>query len=247
MSDLSDIPSRTPPIAFNQAGFVSLLLDDGNVQSLMRKSKPYRLELGYTRTMMGFLLFQPAPRHIAMIGLGGGSIPKHCYRQIQDVRITAIEIDPEVIALRDRFYIPPDGERFQVICGDGAAFVAQQLATLDVLLVDGFDTGGQAPQLCTQAFYDAAYDSLDAEGVMVVNVLGADRHFDDYLERIRRSFKGQVAVSKSEDCDNRIIFAVKGLAYRLPMDMLEDRAKTLGRRHQLPLRQPLADILKSRT
>jgi len=246
MSDLSDRARGCKPVVCSQAGFVSLLLDDGNMQSLMRKSKPHRLELGYTRTMMGFLLFNSQPRHIAMIGLGGGSIPKHCYRQMRDTRITVLEIDPDVIALRDRFYIPPDGERFQVICGDGAAYVSGVSNLLDVLIVDGFDAIGQAPQLCTQQFYDDAFSSLTEDGVMVVNVLGADQNFDSYLDRIRRSFSAQVAVSKSEDCDNRIIFAVKGPSFGLAGEALEERARELGRFHQLHFRPTLTNILESR-
>lgn len=246
MSDLSDRLKTAKPVVCYEAGFVSLLLDDGNMQSLMRKSKPHRLELGYTRTMMGFLLFNPKPRHIAMIGLGGGSIPKHCYRQMQDVRITVVEIDPEIIALRNRFYIPPDNERFKVICGDGAAYVAAEKGTLDVLIVDGFDAEGQVPQLCTQPFYHNAYSSLAEHGVMVVNVLGADPNFELYMDRIRHSFGGQVTVSKSEDCDNRIIFAVKGTAFQLGAEVLEKRARELGRLHQLRFFPTLNSILESR-
>lgn len=246
MSDLSDRPRAAKPVVCSEAGFVSLLLDDGNMQSLMRKSKPHRLELGYTRTMMSFLLFNPQPRHIAMIGLGGGSIPKHCHRQMQEVRITVVEIDPAVIALRDRFYIPPDSERFEVICGDGAAYVASQKGALDVLIVDGFDADGQVPQLCTQQFYNDAYAGLNEHGVMVVNVLGADPNFGLYLDRIRHSFGGQAAVSKSEDCDNRIIFAVKGSAFHLDAAVLEERARELSRHHQLHFRHTLANILESR-
>jgi hypothetical protein len=38
----------------------------------MIKNDPEFLALGYTKTMMGFLFFQPNPKSIAMIGLGGG-------------------------------------------------------------------------------------------------------------------------------------------------------------------------------
>lgn len=246
MTSLNDRSTSGKPAVCSEAGFVTLLLDADNMQSLMRKSRPYRLELGYTRTMMGFLLFNPQPGHIAMIGLGGGSIPKHCYRQLQDARITVVEIDPDIIALRDRFLIPPDNERFTVICGDGAAFVAAEKGTLDVLIVDGFDAAGQVPQLCSQKFYDDAYSSLGDHGIMVANVLGADEHFETYLARIRQSFGGQVAMSKSEDCDNRIVFAVKGPSFELSEQALAERAHDLGRSQQLHFRHVLSQLLQSR-
>lgn len=225
------IPGK--PVVVSKPGFLALLLGDGNFQSLMRKSRPHRLELGYTRTMMGFLLFNPQPRHIAMIGLGGGSIPKYCYRHLRDSRITTVEIDPEVIALREHFHIPADNERFRIVCADGADFVAMQKETLDVLLVDGFDTQGQAPQLCSQKFYDDCCASLSVDGVLVVNVLGADTEFEVYLARIRQSFGGKVMVAPSEDCANRIIFAVKGKAIDLPESKLMARAISLESCHGL--------------
>ena len=51
---------------------ISLFLGSPTLQSRMSKSDPTRLLLEYTRLMMGFLLFVPHPRHITMIGLGGG-------------------------------------------------------------------------------------------------------------------------------------------------------------------------------
>ena len=89
----------------------------------MLKAAPERLVLDYTRTMMGFLLLQPAPQRIAMIGLGGGSLLKYCRRHLPDAEFTAVEISPEVIALRRQFGIPDDDARLRVVCADGADFV----------------------------------------------------------------------------------------------------------------------------
>ena len=44
--------------------------------------------------MMGFLLFQPAPARIAMIGLGGGSLAKYCALKLPEADFTAIERRP---------------------------------------------------------------------------------------------------------------------------------------------------------
>ena len=110
----------------------------GETQSQMRLQDPDVLDLEYTRVMMGFLLFHPRPDRIAMIGLGGGSMAKYCYRHLLRSSIDVIEINPHVIALRDEFHVPPDNERFNVIRGDGAQFVHERATRYDVLLVDGF-------------------------------------------------------------------------------------------------------------
>src|SRR5688572_5621588 len=86
---------------------VSLYFDLSTVQSKMRRDNPAELALGYTRTMMAFLLFAPQPRRIAMIGLGGGSMPKYCYVRLPAANIVVAEIDPQVIGLREQFRVPP--------------------------------------------------------------------------------------------------------------------------------------------
>ena len=44
------------------------------MQSEMSLKAPNDLAIRYTQKMMAFLLFQPRPKRIALIGLGGGSL-----------------------------------------------------------------------------------------------------------------------------------------------------------------------------
>ncbi len=71
------------------------------VQSRMDVREPHTLNLQYTRSMMGFMLFDAAPAYIGMIGLGGGSLAKFCYRYLPTSSICVAEINPYVIALRN--------------------------------------------------------------------------------------------------------------------------------------------------
>ena len=45
-----------------ERGLRTLHLGNCAIQSAMRVSRPWDLELAYTRTMMGFLMFNPAPQ-----------------------------------------------------------------------------------------------------------------------------------------------------------------------------------------
>ncbi|GAB3252210.1 class I SAM-dependent methyltransferase [Chitinimonas naiadis] len=200
------------PFVYTHEGKRFLHFDIGTVQSQMSEDAPHTLELGYTRSMMAFLLFQPAPAHIGMIGLGGGSLPKYCRHTMPQCRITVVEINPDVIALRDDFLIPPDDDRLQILCEDGAHWVGRQIGELDVLLVDGFDTGGQVAQLCTQHFYDECHAALTDDGVMVVNLSATDYFSGTYLARMRQSFGRNVAVVTADGSNNRIAIAIKGRA-----------------------------------
>ncbi len=49
------------PVVIQNEQVVSLYFDARGVQSTMLRHDPYALALGYTRTMMGFLLFRAVP------------------------------------------------------------------------------------------------------------------------------------------------------------------------------------------
>ena len=81
------------------------------MQSAMALRAPNALALRYTQKMMCFLLFHPRPRRIDLIGLGGGSLLKFCYHRLPGTQLTAVELDPDVIALREAFAVPADGRQ----------------------------------------------------------------------------------------------------------------------------------------
>jgi len=179
-------------------------------QSCMDLARPDRLDLEYTRLMAGFLLLQPVPKTLAMIGLGGGSLARFCHRGLPDSRIAVAEINPHVIALREQFAVPPDSERFRVIEADGAAFVRHAVEPLDVLLVDGYHAEGLPRSLSTQRFFDECARALSATGVLVMNLWAEPRRKAQVLERIRRSFGGvALVVDDTEGC-NSVVFAANG-------------------------------------
>jgi len=218
MPDSPASSQHAKPFIYESANAKNLHFCISDIQSRMRINDPNALALEYTRTMMGFLLFKPDPRSIGMIGLGGGSLAKFCYRYLSRTRIQVAEINPHVIALRDEFHIPPDDARFIVFQADGADFVQRGPERFDVLLVDGYVMEGLPAQLSSQGFYDGCRASLRPEGIMVVNLQhGAPRNAE-HLARIRRAFHDAVLVVEDGEENHDIVFACKGdalAAYRL--------------------------------
>lgn len=180
------------------------------VQSAMRIKEPYALELEYTRAMMAFLLFQRAPESIALIGLGGGSIAKYIHRYLPASRLTALEINLEVVAAaRAYFQLPPDDERLAVIAGDGAAFVYANPDSQDVLLVDGYDAKRIVDALASPEFYRACKAMLRPGGVAVFNLWGSDEYYPRYFDRLARAFGEHVLQLPAEKKGNIIVFAFR--------------------------------------
>lgn len=149
------------PVVYSNGYSASLHFDMLSVQSEMNLTAPFRLTLGYTQTMMGFLFFHENPTSVAMIGLGGSSLVKYFHHHLPNVSIVVLEKNSDVIALRNQFLIPKDDERLSIRCMDGADFVKKHGRKYDVLMVDGFDQTGQPPQLCSQEFYDSFYQTLN--------------------------------------------------------------------------------------
>jgi spermidine synthase len=216
--------------------------DDGAVQSRMLRTHPARLVLEYTRLMMGVLLLRPAPARIAMIGLGGGSLAKYCVATLPDVDFTAVEIDPEVIALRDTFGIPPDGPHFRILREDGAAFVRRDGPPLDVVIVDAFVRGGQPDALGTAAFYDYCRERLAPGGVLAVNLYIDDPAYELRLGRIRDTFDGRLVVVDVPVTENDLVFAGNEAPFPPPFPELVERLRALAPSHPIGLEQALNKI-----
>ena len=216
-----------------ERGMRVLHLGSRAIQSAMRVSRPWDLELAYTRAMMGFLMFNPMPQEVLMIGLGGGSLAKFIRKQRPQTRITAVEIDPRVIAAaRTHFELPPDDDTLSVVEADGALYVRQHAGCADVILLDGFDAGNQVEALATQTFYAACRRALRPGGVLVVNLWGHDSAFAEYFARLMRAFDGEVGWISVQNKTNIIVFGFTepGAAARLDAGRpkLEDLSKRWG-------------------
>jgi spermidine synthase len=229
-------PDRVMPFVHEDEGMLSLHFGISAIQSRMRRDDPAALELDYTRAMMGCLLFVAQPKAMLMIGLGGGSLPKYCRKQLPQADITVVEINPHVIAMRETFCVPLDDVRFRVLYGDGAAFVATTAQRFDVILVDGFTYEGQPESLSTPAFYADCRLALAAGGVLVVNLDADDDACALLTDRITDTFDGAALAISAADRGNRIAFATEAAAIRRCRAEFRQRLAALDDVHRHMLR-----------
>jgi spermidine synthase len=227
----------------DEGGVRHLHIGGRAIQSAIRLDAPDRLELDYVRAMMAFLLFRPQPRHVLMVGLGGGSMARFIHQRMPRTRVTVAEIDAEVLAAaRKYFHFPQDDRRLRVVIGDGASIVPGQPAKADVLVLDGFDNGESASGLCTQPFYDAAFAALRAPGVLVANFMADDRRLGRHLERIEKSFGRAPTLLLAEEKDNMIAFAHRGGPPRIAWSELKARALSANSLYGLRLDECLPPL-----
>ncbi len=197
------------------------------MQSEMSLKAPHDLAIRYTQKMMAFLLFQPRPKRIVLIGLGGGSLIKFCYQRMPGTQLTAVELDPNVIAFRDTFLMPPDDDRLQVLEADGAEFLENTEKGIDALLVDAFDKTGFAPSLANRAFFDNAYAKLSGNGVLVINLAGEKETYAGLIGEAMHVFDDQVIVISVPDDGNHVLYAFKERHFEPRWRWLHNYAKEL--------------------
>lgn len=203
------------------------------MQSAMRLAAPNELDLRYTQAMMAFLLFLPRPKRVLLIGLGGGSIVKFCLSQLSGCSVTAVELNPAVIAWREAFLLPPDGDRLSIIEADGAAYLEEMSGLTDVLMIDAFDETGFAPALASRAFFERAFCRLQDHGVLVVNLAGERESYEGLIAEVRHVFDEQVILMAVPEDGNHILFAFKERAFEPRWRWLNNHAKELRARHRL--------------
>jgi spermidine synthase len=220
-------------------GVRSLHIGSDTVQSAMRIAAPNELELSYTRSMMGFLLFNEdptneLPQSVLMIGLGGGSVAKFIYQRMPAAAIRVIEINERVVTVARRYFdVPQNDPRFEVIIGDGAEFVSRPKVCADLIMADGYDGNSHVESVSTFAFYRDCHERLNPRGMLVVNLWGGDRAFNETLKRIEQAFPAGTLCLPAEKLGNVIVFGFRGPVGKVAWATLKERAGVLEARYPL--------------
>lgn len=229
------------PQADNESVYISekfgvrtLHIGSDTVQSAMRIARPNDLEVAYTRSMMAFLLFHSSPRDVLLIGLGAGSLAKFIYHRLPQARVTAVEINPRVVAVARQFFgLPNDDSRLKVVTGDGSVYLENDGRHADVLMVDGYDAESQVPELATRQFYQGCVRALNPGGVFVVNLWGGDRGFRACVDRIADAFDGRALCLPAGRPGNVVVMAFRDNLGRPRWNALRTRARKLEQTYAL--------------
>ena len=229
-----DQPGHPPATITEFEGVRSLHLGTSWVQGAMRLSKPDNIELEYVQMMMMWMLFLQQPRHIVQLGLGSAALTKFSYRRFPDARVTAIELNPNVIAICEALFgLPANGQRLQVKEMNAMDWVTDPANhnTVDVLQVDLYDEEARGPVLSSPEFYQACADCLSADGIMTTNVFGEFSNYDKNLSAMAEVFDAVVWLPEVHDA-NIVVLAFKN-SPSLDFSVLYDRAAAIKKQMNL--------------
>lgn len=226
-------PDAPAPFVVDDGVMRSLHFSPWYVQSEMNLDAPHALQLAYTRQMMAFLLFLPRPRHITIVGLGGGSLTKFCHRELPQARVTTVEIDAGVIDCAPYFQVPTEDPRLRIVNADAVDHFAALPERSDVILVDGCDGAGIVPAFNDARFYRNLYAALHPGGVLVLNLIGPEAVVETHRRLAEETFDGRVLLQDVPQEGNRIAFALAPPRRAPDWAATEREARRLQRRHGL--------------
>jgi spermidine synthase len=227
-----------------------LQFDPHWIQGAMRLSRPWSLELDYTREMMMALLMRRDrnwPGSVLQIGLGAASITRFLHRNLSKAKLEVVEIDYEVVLNAWQFFrLPEESARLKIEIADGYKYMATTRRKFDLILVDGFDARGRAGKLHSLPFYRLCRARLNSGGMMVTNLLSRGRHAKPNADPIRKAFDDRVLVLPACDA-NTVVLAAVGAQIRMTFDKLRACAKKLKADTGLNLLPTVAGLVKARS
>jgi spermidine synthase len=228
-------PKFAPVTLSEQEGVRYLHFGTEWVQGAMRLRKPDWPELEYAQQMNAWLLWLAEPRGIAQLGLGTATLTKFCYKQFPQADVTAVELNPHVIAIcQSMFKLPPDDERLHVLEMDAMDFVNDKAnyEALDVLQVDLYDATARGPVLDTPEFYQSCAACLTGHGIMTVNLFGDHPSYAKNIKAMKFAFDQVVCLPPVHD-GNVVAIAFKQKR-ALDIPALKERAAQIVAETRLP-------------
>ena len=93
------------------------------VQSMVNSKKPYDLLCAYCRAFFASYLVQPRPQRVLIVGLGGGAMVHFLKHYDPEVKVDALEIDPVVVEVADRYFDVRSEGNVNIITTDGLKYL----------------------------------------------------------------------------------------------------------------------------
>ena len=156
------------------------------------------------------------PRSVLMLGLAGGTAFRVLRHLLPDCKLTAIDIDPEIIELA-REHMDLDELGIEVVIGDAYAWLEKNKRTFDVVIDDIYLAGK------TDVFRPRAWDeglmahlkrAMAPGGVLAVNLVTGAGHraMQSLTRRVLRESFPVVRTITSAEAMNEVLVAGESVA-----------------------------------
>jgi len=150
---------------------------------------------------------EPRPTAVAILGLAGGTVA-HQYAAVfgDQVAITGVEIDPDILDVAHRyFHLEPS---VNAVVADARYWLATQAGSYDVIMVDAYRQPYIPFHLTTKEFFSEMRAHLNPQGVAVVNAgrTSTDYRLVDAIASTMAAVYPSVFLVDSPDFTNTLVY-----------------------------------------
>ncbi|MFO0979321.1 MAG: fused MFS/spermidine synthase [Planctomycetaceae bacterium] len=163
-------------------------------ESQVNLKAPHVLKFNYLQHMFASYLVQPEQKNVMIVGLGGGSMVHFLQKYDPEVAIEAVEIDPIVVQLAEKYFKVKQNEKVKLIVADAFEHLKTTTSKYDTIYMDAFlkpsadtDETGVPLKLRTIEFYKQMQGLLTENGSVVYNINPHDQMEAD-IATIREAF-----------------------------------------------------------
>lgn len=177
-----EVQSTYSHIRIRRAGNIRTMIfvrDSGEeaYESQMNMRSPHLLRFSYLQHMFTSYLLQPEQKKVLIVGLGGGSMVHFLQKHAPDCEVDAVEIDPVVVQLAERYFAVKRNKNVRLIVADAFDYFNKNETKYDVIYMDAFlkpsastDDTGVPLRLRTIDFYKQLQSRLNDGGSVVFNI-----------------------------------------------------------------------------
>jgi len=195
----------------------------GDEQSRISLSKPNVLQHEYTQAMMLSLLFCK-PKRATVLGLGGGCLIRALLDTVPGIKLTAVELRPDVIRIAEKYFHLPRSKRLQILEQDAKTYITQKPdKKVDLLFTDLYLEEGMDKAVIAENFIEDCDKHLKNEGWLVINCWEEDHNYTNLIEVLRNYFIDIRSINTSSG--NWVILAGKRINYQTAKALKQDAQK----------------------
>ena len=185
--------------------------------------------------LVAVLMFIPQPRSILLLGTAAGSLVHFLRHYLPEARLTALDIDAELIEKMLQLQIlPAAGNGLTYVYADAKQFLAASPERFDLILVDIF-SGAQSPAwMLEKTRIDQFYQCLEPDGALACNLLIDSEHvFKRFYRELRRVFGGRTLCQPVKGFENSIVFGIRHEVPQHDLSWYLQHASALSERYEI--------------
>ena len=162
-----------------------------DVMSFIDVNNPLMLQSHYAQAMLLSLAFVPKPKHLYMLGFGGGRLPLVFHHHIADLFIESSELSEGVLSIIEICFGIHLDSRLKVDVINGRKHLHSfEDKHFDIILLDSFSGAGRHPnELSSLEFYELCNTKMSDDAVVATNLVDNNPLFKNKVATFCASFK----------------------------------------------------------